>query len=277
VAFYFDSVALDSTNSIGAFGAPPLNEQSFFESGTFYASDCYGDMGVYNIQNTTSAGTGLPKTSVGDPTTPGAFTYADLAAHPGIMWVQASTAGTGGSISASLNSSTVMSFAVSPTSAPTIFRMIFNGGKNLSTASDRFITAVGFFAPVIAGTTGAHPNGWYIEYSDDVNGGNWVFKEASNGAVVTTVTTNIPFVANQWSRLTLVASGNTVSATITPCGTSNNAVIFTGNSPTLQAGNSVITTLAAQAIWLTTKTAPTAVGSLIDYFSLTVSNPGRVW
>lgn len=112
------------------------------------------------------------------------------------------------------------------TMTPTLYSPIILGGgeiklnwvvkiATLSTGLARYTFRCGLGDTVGIAALADQANGVYFEYSDNINGGNWVIKTAS-GSVRTTGNTVIPVASGTWYNLGMVinAAANSVSFTI---------------------------------------------------------------
>lgn len=80
----------------------------------------------------------------------------------------------------------------------------------LSNATNRYVLRIGF-GDTISTAAGDQTNGAYVEYSDNINSGNWVYKTASAGTRTTSNSTTAATAAWHNLQVTINAAASSIS------------------------------------------------------------------
>lgn len=228
--------------------------------GIYIVSDMIGEMPLFS--NNAGGGAsyyGPVTTPGGNPTLPAGWTAASLAAHPGCLCVQTAAANDCGHGHVGTTVNPYESFFVANTGPVWTFNHIFAVPATLSTAADRYFLYVGN----ITGTGSQVFGGFFLQYSDGTNGGNWQVMENTdaNGTVVIANSSVAP-VAGSWNKLTFIINGTNVTCTL------NGVQLCNTTSPTLSAGGIILCSIGGIRMFRSTSSASAIIYAYLDRSSI---------
>ena len=152
--------------------------------------------------------------------------------------------------------------------------MSFITPTSASTSSNRYSIYIGAGSNASGGASRAAYDGFFLQYCDNVNSGNWQLIEVSRNSVVKTTTSSVAPTFGAWNTLVITYTGptNTVTATLSTSGGAPAVIASTTSSQLASAGNYLFANAFTMAMnWLGTVTQ----GMAIDYASLVISGISR--